>query len=121
MSYLVKAPIARAELQSLQQHYVFSCGDDLLCRFLGENPALQPLLIEAVNPLEGAFGAGRILHLRMQVSDDDGFLKVAVQLPANCGFDAECALRSFDADWWLLNCHRSDGALVFDYEIQDAV
>jgi hypothetical protein len=74
-----------------------------------------------VGPLQVAFGEGRIIQLRVQASDDDSLLKAAVQLPADFGDDPERALRSFDAQWWLDNCRRSGGALVFDYEIQDAV
>jgi hypothetical protein len=88
---------------------------------LDEQPALYSLLSEAVPPIEKAFGKGRILEMRAQFSDDDGLLKVAVQLSADFGHDPEIALASFDRDWWLDNCNRSCGALVFDYEIQDAV
>ncbi len=109
------------QLRSLQQHYTILGSNRLVIGLLEEEPALYALLIEAVGPLQNAFGEGRIIQLRIQVSDDDSFIKVAVQLPASLGDDSERALRSFDADWWLNNCHRSGGTLVFDYEIQDVV
>jgi hypothetical protein len=70
--------------------------------------------------LTTAFGEGRLFHIRLQSSDDDRLLKVAVRLPADF-VDAEQALHTFDQEWWLNNRYRSGGALVFDYEIQDAV
>jgi hypothetical protein len=127
MAELAKIPIETAEYQAgfapqlsiLRQHYTMPDNDHLLAEVLGEEPALSALLIEAVKPLQNAFGEGRVIQLRAQASDDDTFLKVAVQLPSSFG-DAERALRSFDVAWWLDNCHRSGGALVFDYHIQAA-
>lgn len=108
-------------LRSLQQYYAIQDSVFLVLELLAEEPVLYALLIEAVEPLQHAFGSGRILKLRVQISDDDSFVKVAVQLPQNLDYDPERALGSFDAGWWLNNCHRSGGALLFDYEIQDAV
>jgi hypothetical protein len=109
------------QLRSLQQHYTILDSNRLIIELLEEEPALYTLLVEAVRPLQNAFGERRIVQVRVQFSDDDSLLKVAVQLPADFGGDPERALRSFDGEWWLNNCHRSGGALVFDYEIQDAV
>ena len=61
------------------------------------------------------------IHVWAQSSDDDSILKVAVQLPADFDRDPERALQSFDEEWWLNNCHRSGGVLVFDYEMHDAI
>lgn len=129
MPELAKIPIENTECQAafavqlpfLQQHYTILDNNHSLIELLREDPALAALLIEAVKPLRNAFGEGRILQLRVQSSDDDSFLKVAVQLPSHFDGDPERALRSFDAGWWLENCHRSGGALVFDYEIHAAV
>jgi hypothetical protein len=110
-----------AQLRSLQQHYTILDSNRVIIKLLEEESALYTLLVEAVSPLKNAFGEGRIVQVRVQFSDDDSLLKVAVQLPADFENDPERALRSFDEDWWLSNCHRSGGALVFDYEIQDAV
>lgn len=110
-----------AQLRTLQQHYVILGSGRLVTELLEEESALFALLVEAVQPLRTAFGERRLLQVRVQHSDDDSLLRVAVQLPAVFGDDPERALRSFDREWWLNNCHRSGGALVFDYEIQDAV
>jgi len=121
MPELVKIPLASAELRTLQRHYTILDSDRLVIELLEDEPALLPLLIEAARPLQNAFGEGRVFKLRAQLSDDDRLLRVAVQLPAKSGGYPERALRAFDEDWWLENCHRSGGALVFDYEVQDAV
>jgi hypothetical protein len=105
----------------LQQHYTTLDTNRSIIEVLEEEPALYTLLLEAVRPLHNAFGERRLIQIRVQFSDDDSLLKVAVQLPADFGDDPELALRSFDRDWWVDNCHRSGGALVFDYEIRDAV
>lgn len=109
------------QLRSLQQNYTILDSNRLIIELLEKEPALFTLLREAVTPLQNAFGERRIVQVRVQFSDDDSVLKVAVQLPADFGGDPERALGSFDGEWWLDNCHRSGGALVFDYEIQDAV
>jgi len=64
---------------------------------------------------------GGSLRFGRSTLDDDSMLKVAVQLPADFAGDPERALRSFDREWWIGNCHRSRGSLVFDYEIQVAL
>lgn len=109
------------QLRTLRQYYTVFESDRRVIEVLEEQAALFTLLIQAVGPLQMAFGEKRLLQVRVQYSDDDRFLKVAVQLPADFGSDPEGALRSFDREWWLQNCHRSGGMLVFDYEIQDAV
>ena len=108
------------QLLALQKYYTFLDSDPIIIKFLDEEPALYLLLGEAVEPLRSAFGKRCILQARVVSSDEDSLLKVAVQLPASFG-DPESALRSFDQDWWLNNCHRSGAGLVFDYEIQNAV
>jgi len=109
------------QLRDLQQHYTILDDNRLIIELLEEEPALYGLLIDAVKPLQHAFGDKRIVHVRVLSSDEDSLLKVAVQLPANFGADPEHALQSFDEEWWLHNCHRSGGALVFDYEMQNAI
>jgi hypothetical protein len=109
------------QLRSLQKYYMILDDNHTIIELLKAEPALYTLLIDAVVPLQQAFGDKRIIHVWAQSSDDDNILKVAVQLPADFGDDPERALRSFDEAWWLNNCHRSGGALVFDYEMQDAI
>lgn len=109
------------QLRILHQYYIILNDGHPVREFLGTEPQLYRLLIEAVKPLQHAFGDKRIIHVRVLSSDEDSILKVAIQLPADFGGDPEHALRSFDDTWWLHNCHRSSGALVFDYEIHDAI
>ena len=125
LSYLYEQPRPNrdftAQLRSLQQYYTILADDHTITELMEEAPALYPLLIEAIKPLQHAFGEKRILQIRVQSSDEDTILKVAVQLPADFDGDPERALRSFDEEWWLNNCHRSGGTLVFDYETQNAI
>jgi len=124
MPELVKIPREGAEdrqMSALQEDYTISHCNGMVTQLLAQEPALGDLLSEAVSPLRDAFGDGRLLKVRAQQSDDDSLLKVAVQLPADFDGDAERALSIFDKEWWIKNCHRSCGSLVFDYEIQDAV
>ena len=108
-----------AQLRTLQKDYTIVDSDRDVMELLEEHASLFPLLIQAVQPLKNAFGE-RLLHIRAQRSDHDSLLKIAVLLPGDF-VEPETALRSFDANWWINNCQRSNGALVFDYEIQDAV
>ena len=108
-----------AQLRTLQKDYTIVDSDRDVMELLEEHASLFPLLIQAVQPLKSAFGE-RLFHIRVQHSDYDSLLKIAVRLPDDF-VEPETALRSFDTNWWINNCQRSSGALVFDYEIQDAV
>jgi hypothetical protein len=110
-----------AQLRTLRQHYTVLGSDRRVIEVLEQEAAVFTLLIEAVQPLRVAFGEGGLLQVRVQYSDDDSLLRVVVQLPIDFGCDPESALRSFDREWWLNNCHRSGGMIVFDYEIRDAL
>jgi len=110
-----------AQLHTLHQHYTILDDDRTITGLLQAEPALYSLLVDAVEPLQHAFGDKRLVYIRVQSCDEGSLLKVAVWLPANFGDDPERALQAFDEEWWLNNCHRSGGALVFDYEMQDAI
>jgi len=110
-----------AQLRALQQHYTMLDDDRTINELLATEPALYWLLIEAVEPLRHAFGDKRLIYIRIQSSDEDNILKVTIRLPANFGDNPEGALEAFDKEWWLKNCHRSNGTLVFDYEMQNAI
>ena len=109
------------QLRILHQHYIILDDSSALTELFEEVPALYQLLIDAVAPLRHAFGDKRVIHIRVQSSDEDSILKVAVQLPATFEGDPERALQSFDEAWWIYNCHRSGGVLVFDYETHNAI
>jgi hypothetical protein len=121
MVELVRIQELSALLRSLQEHYAILDAENSIIEFLQQQPSLLRLLIEAVKPLRIAFGDGHIFQLIVLHSDDGILLKIAVLLPSDFSDDPEQALHSFDMEWWLNNCHHSNGALVFDYEIQDAV
>src|SRR5262245_6258552 len=106
-----------AQVRDLQRHYTILDDDHTIIGLLEEEPALYSLLVDAVAPLQRAFGDRRLVYIRVQSCDEDSLLKVAIRLPANFGSNPECALQAFDEEWWLNNCHRSGGALVFDYEM----
>ncbi|WP_287129964.1 hypothetical protein [Candidatus Cyanaurora vandensis] len=110
-----------SELDSLQQHYLILDSDHTIIKILQEEPNLYELLMEAVKPLEDVFGTSRIIQIRVQLADEDYMLRVAVQLPSNFEGEPEHKLNSFHEAWWLDNCHRSGGTLVFDYELRDAI
>jgi hypothetical protein len=111
----------KEDLETLHKHYIFLDDDRAIVRLLETHPAISSLLMGAVEPLREAFGDRRLIYIRIQSSDEDSLLKVAVLLPTDFGSDPELALQSFDEEWWLNNCHRSGGTLVFDYEMQNAI
>ena len=110
----------KEKLLSLQHHYTFLDEDGAMIELLRAEPTLFNLLLEAVEPINRAFGEIRILTTRIQAYEDDTLLKIVALLPAHPKSNPEDALLGFDQDWWLNNCHRSR-MLVFDYEIQDAL
>jgi hypothetical protein len=114
-------PNQNAEYLQLLQYYTFVDSQHIIEDFLVEESSYFSLLNEAVEPLRAAFGEVRLIRVKAQAHDDDKMLRVTVQLPSNMNSDPEDAIHRFDTDWWLDNCHRSRGGLVFDYEIQDAV
>ena len=80
------------------------------------NQELISLFEEARPHLRHAFPNLRGLTVREQWgSDESPLVKVTVSLPPDFA-NPEAALRMFDEEWWLENCHRSHGNLVFDYE-----
>jgi hypothetical protein len=121
MSDLAKIPLAGPAKPGAQgdnhgpttraEKTLSDCDIQPVIDLLDKQPEIYSLLSEAVPPIEKAFGSLR----RRQHSEGS---RAAA---ADFGHDPEVALESFDRDWWLDNCHRSDGALIFDYEIHDAV
>ena len=75
------------QLRTLYQHYTILDNDHTVTELLATEPALYSLLIDAVEPLKHAFGDKRLVYIRVQSSDEDSMLKVAVRLPANFGDD----------------------------------
>jgi hypothetical protein len=103
-------------LRLLHEFYRIIADDHAMVACLEATPALYCLLIEAVHPLQQAFGEQHLMHVRILSSGEEPLLKVVAELPVDYGSDPDHALRSFDDQWWIHNCHRADGRLVFDYE-----
>ena len=99
LSYLYEQPQPNQDfteqLRALHQHYTILDDDRTIIELLATEPALYSLLIEAVEPLRHAFGDKRLIYIRVQSSDEDSILKVAVRLPANFGDDPEARLAGF--------------------------
>jgi hypothetical protein len=113
-------PNATAELwiKRLERHYAIQ-ERSALSSLLREQGQLPGLLMEAVPYLPKWFG-DRPLHLRVSYAEEEIALRASVVWPSALE-PAEEALRAFDADWWLANCAKSDGYLVFDFELVDGV
>ena len=109
------------QLRTLNQHYTILGDDRTIVELLATEPVLYSLLIEAIEPLRQVFGDKHLIYIQVLSSNEDSILKVTVRLPANFGGNPEDALQAFDEMWWLSNCHRSSGTLVFDYEMPDAI
>src|SRR5262245_4769316 len=80
------------QLRVLHQHYTILADDRTVIELVGTEPAIYSLLSDAVEALRHAFGEQRIIYVRVQSSDEDNLLKVAVQLPADFGDGPERTL-----------------------------
>jgi hypothetical protein len=106
-------------LRDLQRLYTPVGAEELIVDLLAEVPVLFSLLKEAVDPIYAEFGDAIILQLRAQESDENVLLRVVIQSALNIE-EAEVALERFEDAWWLDNCHKSSGSLVFDCSVRPA-
>src|SRR5882724_769884 len=95
-------------LKGLDGFYVIE--DRSAVAYLIQENHLDALLLQALGPLESAFGdAIRSLSV---VCDEDGFETlfcfVITPLPLQ---DARAALEAFDETWWLTRCGQASGKL----------
>lgn len=104
-------------LSVLRQNYIIQATQELT-NFLSAFPVLGFLLCEAVRPIRDAFGDQHFLQIGLEGSEDGFVINAVISLPENFP-NPENALREFDQHWWLENCSRSYGSLVFDYELRD--
>jgi hypothetical protein len=99
-------------------HYRFAGEARRWVDWFAAHPAMALVLYEAVRPLYQAFG--RIMPLTLTLVPDpeggDAVARVVVQVPADWQGDPDEALRTFDEVWWLRNCSRSGGLVVWDAE-----
>ncbi len=107
-------------LGAVRPFYTIKGSEADVAKALESDPDLQELLLEAVGPIRRSFGGEPRLELMAQWTDEDILLRAAIQLPTTFA-GATGALDEFDRTWWLGNCGRSGAALVFDYELRDAV
>ncbi len=77
---------------------------------------IAQLIQESLPFLWEAFGRYHI-SIRRQDTEGEDLCRVVVLLPPDYQGDPGDALRRFDETWWLSNCHRANGNLVFDYEV----
>jgi len=102
-------------LNELEQAYVFEERSSV-ATFIGRN-RLRELLLEAREPLNGAFGEGTVKKLTL-TEDDEGFetLFCLILIPGDMRA-ARLALKSFDEHWWLTHSGKPSGKLNFDFEL----
>jgi hypothetical protein len=84
-------------------------------RFLSQHPQVQQLLLEAMEPLQHAFGkdvAVAVTVMRNADLDDREFLVSSIQTPRSA-VQAHACLDAFDETWWLDNAQRANGQLIF--------
>ncbi len=82
-----------------------------------ESKALIDLTDEGVLHLREAFGPVTVQSRWQEGDGDDFIVRVVALLPPDYHGDPEAALKRFDEEWWIDNCHRSNDNLVFDYEV----
>lgn len=82
--------------------------------FLRRHRAVAALLHEGLDAFDGLCGRDVPANLALCQGADDAVLRVVWHLRP--GEDGGQLLRTFDTCWWLRECHRSEGLLVFDYE-----
>lgn len=105
------------ELGALRQAYVFA-DSSLVRTFLREHRALPVLLLDAVPWLKSAFGDTATLQLQLMIEEDEPTALCGLVLWTDSLASAQEALRRFDESWWLNNCRRASGNLVFDIELR---
>ncbi len=78
---------------------------------------LRGVLLQALEPLNAAFGEKTVKALTL-VQDDEGFeaLFCLVMIEGNLE-QARQALRRFDQQWWLAHSQLVQGKLNFDFEL----
>lgn len=105
------------ELDNLRREYVFSDPSSVRA-FLREHRALPVVLLDAVPWLKTSFGADATLQLQLMLEEDEPTSLCGLVLWTGSLASAQMALHEFDESWWLRNCQRASGNLIFDYELR---
>ena len=108
----------RDDIRQMERYYIVSDKEQVLSE-LHEHRYLCDLLLGAVPHLRQAFGES-LLRLTVGADDEDSAVKVSVPWRGTLEA-AEGCLRAFDDSWWLDNCAKSNGYLVFDIELLDGL
>jgi|ERR1700677_841026 hypothetical protein len=101
--------------EAVDQIYVLENRDEVE-KFIRQN-RLRAWLLQAVEPLNEAFGEGAIKALRLETDEEGGqTLFCLVKFP-NTLDEARHALAFFDRMWWSAHCAPVAGKLNFDFEL----
>ena len=85
--------------------------------FLQSHRTISSVLIEAEPYLKKSFGPKVLSGIRV-ISDEQeaGSIRVSVNWPGQVS-EAVIALAKFDETFWLANCRRGTGRVIFDYDL----
>lgn len=101
--------------KGLEEAYVIE-GRPAVDSFI-KNNRLRGLLLQAINPLDRAFGKAAIKSL-MLACDDEGAQTLYCLITISSDLhSARRALAVFDHEWWLKYCGLAAGQLNFDFEL----
>jgi hypothetical protein len=88
-----------------------------LSQFLRLHRSLPSLLLEIKERLAEAFGEDARLNLSLaMIEEESPMVRVAVSWPGTFA-DANAALESFDANFWLANYGRSSGHILVSFDL----
>lgn len=104
------------ELNLVRRDYILEDSQSVEDR-LESHPALADLLLEAAPLLKEYFGADAQIALRVRIDESGAQTLQSIVRWKGSLRDATAALERFDESWWLENCHRAFGNIVFDYEL----
>jgi hypothetical protein len=108
-------PSEPTPVEKLRAAYVFN--DSANVELYVKDNRLTDILIQAVNPIEKKFGAGRKRTLTL-VEDDEGSRTLFCFMTFSGSLDeAQKALDSFDREWWLKYARQFGTKLNFDFEL----
>ena len=106
-----------AEVRFVQRHYIE--GDPVkVGEFLGDNPSLYPVLIDARSRIAEVFGGASPVRLRVvndYESPGEQILVVGIQVPSGDKYALE-KLDHLDEEWWLLTRNKIGGVMAVDIE-----
>jgi hypothetical protein len=115
----IPADLVADSLSGVEKHYIITEGREQVARLFFLHRGLPKLLLDAVQPLRESFGE-KLLQLQANSDGEDVSLRATILWPDSAE-SAHAALDNFDQRWWLDNCNRAHGYLVFDYELVDGL